>query len=93
MSTVTLLACRFDLRRAKKRQHIVEGLLKAMADLDRVVSIVRAAKDGAVASAQLQQQFGLSAEQVIWTHWPMQASFLCSRARCLATEKQKSHDG
>jgi DNA gyrase/topoisomerase IV subunit A len=55
---------RYDLRRAQKRQHIVEGLLRALAELDRVVSAVRAAKDGAAASAELQAQFGLSAEQV-----------------------------
>ena len=58
-------ACRYDLRRAQKRQHIVEGLLVALADLDKVVLTVRAAKDGPAASAELQQQFGLSAEQVI----------------------------
>lgn len=42
----------------------MQGLLKAMADLDKVVATVRAAKDGPAASAQLQQQFGLSPEQV-----------------------------
>lgn len=57
-------AGRYDLRRAQKRQHIVEGLLVALADLDKVVLTVRAAKDGPAASADLQQQFGLSVEQV-----------------------------
>ncbi len=56
--------CRFDLRKAQTRQHIVKGLLLALADLDKVVVTVRAAKDGAAASKDLQQEFGLSPEQV-----------------------------
>lgn len=55
---------RFDLRKAQARQHIVEGLLKALTDLDKVVATVRAAKDGAAASKDLQSKFGLSVEQV-----------------------------
>ncbi len=55
---------RFDLRKAQVRQHIVEGLLKALTDLDKVVATVRAAKDGAAASKELQSKFGLSVEQV-----------------------------
>ncbi|EIE20608.1 DNA gyrase, A subunit [Coccomyxa subellipsoidea C-169] len=54
---------RFDLRKAQTRQHIVKGLLLALADLDKVVVTVRAAKDGAAASKDLQQEFGLSPEQ------------------------------
>ncbi len=55
---------RFDLRKAQARQHIVEGLLKALTDLDKVVATVRAAKDGVAASKDLQSKFGLSVEQV-----------------------------
>ncbi|BDA50481.1 DNA gyrase subunit A [Coccomyxa sp. Obi] len=54
---------RFDLKKAQARQHIVEGLLKALTDLDKVVATVRAAKDGAAASKELQSNFGLSVEQ------------------------------
>lgn len=60
------LCCRYNLRKAEKRQHIVEGLLIAMNNLDKLVATIRAAKDGSAAAAQLQQQFGLSQEQV----WP-----------------------
>ncbi len=35
-----------------------------MQDLDKVVAAIRAAKDGSAAAAKLQQQFGLSPEQV-----------------------------
>ena len=59
------LLCRFNLRKAQKRQHIVEGLLKAMQSLDKIVATIRAAKDGSAAAANLQQQFGLSHEQVL----------------------------
>lgn len=62
------LVCRFNLRKAQKRQHIVEGLLKAMHDLDKVVATIRAAKDGSAAALQLQQHFNLSPEQVRITH-------------------------
>ena len=62
--TRQLLLYRFNLRKAQKRQHIVEGLLKAMQDLDKIVAAIRAAKDGSAAAAKLQQQFGLSPEQV-----------------------------
>ena len=55
---------RFELQRAERREHLVEGLLKAQAQLDRVVASIRAAKDGPAAAAALQQQFGLSPEQV-----------------------------
>ncbi len=63
-----LLPCRFNLRKAQKRQHIVEGLLKAMQDLDKIVAAIRAAKDGSAAAAKLQAQFGLSPEQVSALH-------------------------
>ncbi|MRX70729.1 DNA topoisomerase IV subunit A [Bacillus lacus] len=36
---------RYDLRRAKERQHIVEGLMKALSILDQVIATIRASKD------------------------------------------------
>lgn len=65
---------RFNLRKAQRRQHIVEGLLKAMQDLDKIVATIRAAKDGSAAAAQLQQQFALSSEQVPAVHVLLDAS-------------------
>lgn len=54
---------RFACEGAKKRLHLVEGFLKAMAALDGVIKVIRGAQDGADASAQLQQGFNLSSEQ------------------------------
>jgi hypothetical protein len=53
----------FDLNKASKRLHLVEGFLAAMCDLDNVVSIIRKAPDAAMAAAQLQSTLGLSTEQ------------------------------
>ena len=54
---------RFACEGAKKRLHLVEGFLKAMAALDGVIKVIRGAQDSADASAQLQQGFNLSSEQ------------------------------
>ena len=54
----------FELVRAQKRSHIVDGLLSAQQKLDRVVATIRSASDGPAASQQLQAEFGLSPEQV-----------------------------
>jgi topoisomerase-4 subunit A len=35
----------FDLKKAKERQHIVEGLMKALSILDEVIATIRASKD------------------------------------------------
>ena len=54
---------RYACEGAKKRLHLVEGFLKAMAALEGVIKVIRAAQDGADASAQLQQGFNLSGDQ------------------------------
>ena len=53
----------FNLDRAAKRAHILEGLLIAIDAIDEVISIVRSSKDRAEARARLQERFGLSEEQ------------------------------
>ncbi len=53
----------FDVERAKRRLHLVQGLIVALSHLDRVVASIRAAQDAAGASASLQDQFALSKEQ------------------------------
>lgn len=50
----------YRLRKARERAHLVEGLLIALADIDRVVRIIRASQDVAEARAELQAQIGLS---------------------------------
>src|ERR671939_101206 len=44
---------KYELRRAEERAHILEGLLIAMQDIDRVIEIIRAAADPEVARTEL----------------------------------------
>ena len=55
---------RYNLAKAQRRQHLVEGLLRALRQLDAVVAAIRAARDGPAAAAALRSGFELSAEQV-----------------------------
>ncbi len=54
---------RFDLDKAKKRAHIVEGLVIAQNNIDRVVEIIKKSKDKFEASEALKAEFLLSDEQ------------------------------
>ncbi len=54
---------RFDLNKALKREHILEGLLVAIAHMDEVVSIIRKSKDAAEAKLNLMTRFKLSEAQ------------------------------
>jgi len=53
----------FELRKARERAHILEGYLIALDNLDAVISLIRASKDGAEARAGLMREFGLSEVQ------------------------------
>ncbi len=46
----------FDLRKARERAHIVEGLAVALANLDPLIALIRAAADSAAARAALLAQ-------------------------------------
>jgi len=50
----------FDLRKAKEREHILLGLKKALDHIDRVISVIRASKDTAVAKLNLMKEFKFS---------------------------------
>jgi len=54
---------RFDLAKAQKRLHILEGLLIALDNIDEVIAIIRSSKDTATAKARLMERFGLTEEQ------------------------------
>jgi DNA gyrase subunit A len=54
---------RYDLRKAEERAHILEGLKIALENLDEVVALIRASKDGAEAKEGLMSRFKLSAVQ------------------------------
>ena len=53
---------RFDLEKAKERCLIIEGLLKALADIDKVISIIKTSKDRQDAMVRLIEAFDLDAE-------------------------------
>lgn len=49
----------FDLKKAKDREHILEGLKIAIDFIDEVISIIRNSKDQATAKVNLMERFGL----------------------------------
>ena len=49
----------FDLRKAKEREHILEGLKIALDFIDEVIKILRASKTVQEGKAQLMERFGL----------------------------------
>ncbi|MAO84328.1 MAG: DNA gyrase subunit A [Myxococcales bacterium] len=52
--------CRYELRKAREREHILEGFVIALDNLDEVIKLIRASRDGEEASAGLQSTFGLT---------------------------------
>jgi DNA gyrase subunit A len=53
----------FDLEKAEKRLHIVEGLLVAQSNIDEVVRLIRAARGKAEAASQLKVKYNLTDKQ------------------------------
>ena len=49
----------YDLRKAKERMHILEGLKIAIDFIDEVIAIIRKSKDQAAAKLALCERFGL----------------------------------
>ncbi len=60
---VVIRRSEFDLRKAKAREHILEGLQIAVDNIDRVIKIIRGSADTPTASAELQSAFDLSDKQ------------------------------
>ncbi len=54
---------KFDLNKAQRREHILSGLLIAIANMDEVVSIIRNSQDAAAAKIALMNTFKLSEVQ------------------------------
>jgi DNA gyrase subunit A len=54
---------RYELRKAEERDHIVEGLLIALANLDAVIRIIRGSADADEARGKLMTRFKLSEVQ------------------------------
>ena len=60
---VILRRSRFELRKAKERAHILEGLVKALDHLDAVIKLIRDSKDPETAKAGLIASFDFSEAQ------------------------------
>lgn len=54
----------FELKKAKARKHIIDGLLLAIDNLDEVVSIIRSSSNREEAKGRLQARFGFTDLQV-----------------------------
>ena len=75
----------FELEKARRRQHILEGLLIALANLDDVIETIRRSPDADEARSQLMDLFGLSREQAT-------AILDMQLRRLAALEQQKIED-
>ncbi|MGO4886409.1 DNA topoisomerase IV subunit A [Anaerobacillus sp. MEB173] len=54
---------KYELRKAEERQHVVEGLIKAISILDEVIETIRASKDKRDAKDNLIARFGFTEAQ------------------------------
>jgi DNA gyrase subunit A len=57
---VVVRRTQFELRKAEERAHILEGLIIASDNIDEVIALIRASKDGEEARAKLIERFSLS---------------------------------
>ncbi|HRG18930.1 MAG TPA: DNA gyrase subunit A [Flavobacterium lutivivi] len=57
---VVVRRTKFELRKAEERAHILEGLIIASDNIDEVIALIRASKDGDEARAKLIERFSLS---------------------------------
>lgn len=75
----------FELRQAKAREHILEGLKIAVDHIDEVISIIKKSKDADEAKMKLMKRFGLSDLQTT-------AILDMQLRRLAALERQKIED-
>ena len=60
---VVVRRTKFDLEKARKRAHILEGLLKALDVIDQIINIIRASKSVDEAKSELMSTFDFSEQQ------------------------------
>ena len=77
--------CQFELKKAKARLHILEGLLIALKNLDKVIELIRKAKDVDTAREGLMKNFNLSEIQA-------NAILAMQLSRLTGMERQKVED-
>jgi len=53
----------YDLNKAEERAHILEGLIIALDNIDRVIALIRGSENDQVAKEGLMKEFGLSEKQ------------------------------
>lgn len=61
--TVIIKRSEFELKKAKARQHIVSGLIKALSILDQVIATIRGSKDKKDAKMNLVSAYAFTEEQ------------------------------
>jgi DNA gyrase subunit A len=61
--TVIIRRTKYELKQAKERAHILEGLKIALDNIDEVIKLIRAAKNTEAARHDLRQRFNLSEMQ------------------------------
>lgn len=54
---------RYQLRKAEERDHLLQGLLIALSNLDRIIELIRHAADAPTAKQELMSSYGLSEGQ------------------------------
>ncbi|GAB4277328.1 MAG: DNA gyrase subunit A [Oscillatoriaceae cyanobacterium] len=54
---------RYELRKAEERDHLLQGLLIALANLDAIIHLIRASADSSAAKQELMDTYGLSEAQ------------------------------
>src|SRR5512142_1598945 len=83
--TVIVRRSNFELAKARARQHILDGYLIALANLDAVIKTIRESQDADVAKTNLMQRFKLSELQA-------QAILDMQLRRLAALERKKIED-
>ncbi|MFN9066897.1 MAG: DNA gyrase subunit A, partial [Bdellovibrionales bacterium] len=77
--------CIFDLKKAQERAHILEGLKKALDNIDEVIATIKASKEASAAKIALQEKFQFSEVQA-------QAILEMRLQRLTGLERQKLMD-
>ena len=53
----------FELQKLKDRKHIVDGLLKALEDIDNIISLIKSSQSAKTATVELMEKYNFSMEQ------------------------------
>ncbi len=61
--TYIINAAKFDIKKAEKRKHLLDGLVVALEDIDNVIHIIKTSSNKQTASLALQSKYLLDSEQ------------------------------